>query len=65
MVGDNDRKMNVFFLEECIDEKKEQLKYNNENIPELKEYIKTFNEKMKKNGINILIRKKQNLIWMK
>ena len=45
MVGDNDRKMNVFFLEECIDEKNEQLKYNNENIPELKEYIKTFNEK--------------------
>ena len=45
MAGDNDRKMNVYDLEECKDERNEQRKYNNENIPELKEYIKSFNEK--------------------
>ena len=45
MAGDNDRKMNVYDLEECQDERDEQKKYNNENIPELKEYIKSFNEK--------------------
>ena len=45
MVNDNDRKMNVYDLEECIEERDDIKKKNAETIPELIEYIKQFNQK--------------------
>ena len=45
MVNDNDRKMKVYDLEECIEERDDIKKKNAETIPELIEYIKQFNQK--------------------
>jgi hypothetical protein len=45
MVNDNDRRMNVYDLEECIEERDDIKKKNAQTIPELIEYMKGFNKK--------------------
>jgi hypothetical protein len=47
MVNDNDRKMNVFDIEGCVEKRDDIKKKNAETIPELIEYVKKFNEKYK------------------
>lgn len=47
MINDNDREMNVYDLEECLEERDDVKKKNAETVPELIEYIKTFNDKYK------------------
>ena len=43
MVSNNDRKMNVYDIEECKDERDEIKLKNIENSPELQNYISDFN----------------------
>jgi len=43
MVNDNERKMNVYDIEECTEERDQVKETNSKNIPELKEYIEKFN----------------------
>ena len=45
MVSNNDRKMNVYDIEECKDERDEIKLKNIENSPELQNYISDFNQK--------------------
>ena len=47
MVNDNDRKMNVYDLDECVEEREDIKKKNIENIPEINDYVDGFNEKYK------------------
>ena len=45
MVNDNERKMNVYDIDECTEERDAVKKNNSENIQEFKDYIKKFNAK--------------------
>ena len=47
MVNDNDRKMRVYDIQECVEERDDIKKKNAETVPELIEYVKKFNEKYK------------------
>ena len=40
MVNDNDRKMNVYDIQECVEERDDIKKKNAETVPELIEYVK-------------------------
>ena len=45
MLNDNDRRMNVYDLEECVEERDDIKKKNAETVPEIIEYTKEFNRK--------------------
>ena len=45
MINDNDKKMNVYDLEECIEERNERKRKNRETIPIISEETKNFNDK--------------------
>lgn len=47
MINNNDRKMNVYDLDQCVEKRDDIKQKNAETIPELIEYIKNFNEKYK------------------
>ena len=49
MVNEYERKMRVYDIEECREERDEIRKKNNQNVQELKDYIMNFNEKYAEN----------------
>ena len=47
MLNDNDRMMNVYDLEECIEERDDVKDQNIENVPEVSDHVDEFNQKYK------------------